>query len=130
MVEDTVRYRRAGFWGTPQFEYRNSGYDRGHMANHSAFDFDERVHETFNFINIVPQTRFINRTVIKYLEEYERKLTSKYGCLYFVIRAVYEEIGADVPMPTLPPGIPIYFIREVYTCDATLVTSFKIENIP
>ena len=121
MVEDTVRYRRSGFWGTPQYEYRNSGYDRGHMANHSAFDFDERVHETFNFANIVPQTRFINRTVIRYLEEYERKLTSKYGCLYFVIRAMYE--GTD-------SSIPDYFIREVYTCDANLVTSFKIENIP
>ena len=128
MVDDTVRYARSHFWGTPQFDYRKSGYDRGHLANHSAFDFDEHAHETFNFANIVPQTPFINRTVIRYLEEYERKLVSKYGCLYFVIRAIYPA-GMLNNFKT-EAGIPDYFIREMYTCDSKLITSFKIENIP
>lgn len=55
--------------------YRNSGYDRGHMAPAADFKSSEdHMKDTFSLINISPQTPVVNRLIWSKLEELIRKL--------------------------------------------------------
>jgi len=50
-------------------DYRNSGYDRGHLAPDASFDYNQTIlKECYLMPNIVPQLPNLNRKVWKYLE--------------------------------------------------------------
>ena len=54
--------------------YRNSGYDRGHMAAAANCINDEDMNDTFTLANISPQYPVMNRVVWSNLEAMTRKL--------------------------------------------------------
>jgi endonuclease G len=55
-------------------DYRDSGYDIGHMCNAEDFAFDPvKEKETFRFYNALPQTEKLNRGCWKKLETKVRK---------------------------------------------------------
>ena len=66
-------------------DYRNSGWDRGHMAPAADFKWSaEAMDETYYFTNICPQNTQLNTGDWKELEEQCRKWAVKYGSIYIV----------------------------------------------
>lgn len=66
-------------------DYRNSGWDRGHMAPAGDMKMDEQsMSESFYFSNICPQNRNLNGGDWKSLEEMIRDYARKYSKVYVV----------------------------------------------
>mmetsp|Transcript_6353 Transcript_6353/g.9233 ORF Transcript_6353/g.9233 Transcript_6353/m.9233 type:complete len:456 (-) Transcript_6353:139-1506(-) len=58
--------------------YRNSSYDRGHMAPSADFSHSKKeMTDTFNLCNVSPQVPVLNRLVWHKLEELVRQLADK-----------------------------------------------------
>jgi endonuclease G, mitochondrial len=94
-------------------DYKDSGYDRGHMA--PAADFkrsEEAMSETFFLSNMAPQRPNLNRITWSHLEDEVRKLADKHGSIWIFTGPLYldslnhrsepkEHIGPDsVAVPT------------------------------
>jgi endonuclease G len=54
--------------------YRNSGYDRGHLAPAADFNTDSEVHDSFSLSNVSPQLPRFNRTMWLRVEEFVRSV--------------------------------------------------------
>jgi len=66
-------------------DYKNSGWDRGHMAPAADMKWSEQaMKESFYFSNICPQNRNLNAGVWKDLEEQVRSLATQKGNIYVV----------------------------------------------
>ena len=66
-------------------DYRNSGWDRGHMVPAGDMKLDDQMmRESFYFSNICPQNRNLNGGDWKALEELCRIYAQKYGKVYIV----------------------------------------------
>lgn len=66
-------------------DYRNSGWDRGHMAPAGDMKWStEAMDESYYFTNICPQNHELNTGDWKELEEKCRNWAEKYGSLYIV----------------------------------------------
>jgi endonuclease G len=66
-------------------DYKNSGWDRGHMAPAADMKWSEQaMKESFYFSNICPQNRNLNAGIWKDLEEQVRSLATQKGNLYIV----------------------------------------------
>lgn len=66
-------------------DYKNKGYDRGHMcpAGDNKWD-EEAMHESFLLTNMCPQVHGLNEGDWRELEERCRKWAKKYGEIYIV----------------------------------------------
>ncbi|MFM9949496.1 MAG: DNA/RNA non-specific endonuclease [Saprospiraceae bacterium] len=88
-------------------DYRNSGYDRGHLVPAADMAFDEdAMMETFFMSNISPQAKNFNKGIWRELEEMTRSWAEKNVKLFVVTGPVLTEpvkgkIGAnEVSIPT------------------------------
>ncbi len=62
------------------YDYKNSGYDRGHLAPDAAFDYSkESLHAVYTLANIVPQIPDVNQHTWVKAEEHARKEAKIYG---------------------------------------------------
>ena len=74
------------------YDYRGSGYDRGHLAPFADFAYDaELAAETFYLSNISPQARQFNQGVWRELEELTRDWAEDNDRLYVVTGPVMTE---------------------------------------
>jgi endonuclease G len=70
-------------------DYKNSGWDRGHMAPAADMKWSEQaMKESFYFSNICPQNRNLNSGIWKDLEEQARTLAIQKGNIYVVCGAI------------------------------------------
>ena len=71
-------------YGTPSTDdYKNSGYDRGHMAPAADMKWSEQaMTESFYTSNICPQNRNLNKGDWKDLEEHIRSMATLYDHIY------------------------------------------------
>ena len=82
-------------------DYRNSGWDRGHMAPAADMKLTEQMmRESFYFTNICPQNHNLNSGDWKALEELVREYANKYGRIYVTCGPIvtdnkYGKIGAN-----------------------------------
>lgn len=82
-------------------QYRDTGYDKGHMAPAGDASNDKEMHETFLMTNMTPQKPTLNRESWKLLEEHTRAQFNKSKSdMYVVNIAVYKN-------NTKMNGIPI-----------------------
>lgn len=66
-------------------DYRNSGFDRGHMAPAGDMKWSEQaMHETFYLTNICPQAKQLNTGAWKKLEEKCRQWAQADSAIYIV----------------------------------------------
>lgn len=66
-------------------EYKNSGYDRGHMAPAADMKWSKQaMEESFYTSNICPQNKNLNKGDWKDLEEHVRAMATKYDHVYIV----------------------------------------------
>lgn len=89
-------------------DYRGECFDRGHQvssADRTANEEDNRA--TFNLSNVIPQTAFLNRTIWKGLEFFERKMVRNTSRQILIITGVILDryirgIGPnnDIAVPT------------------------------
>lgn len=107
-VEGTVP-RAGGFKTDPSVrgtqaddsDYRNSGWDRGHMAPAADMKWSRQsMLESFYLSNVCPQNQNLNRGDWKDLEELCRELAKRYGnvwiaCGPIVGQAVHGRIGSS-----------------------------------
>ncbi|MEN0048831.1 MAG: DNA/RNA non-specific endonuclease, partial [Bacteroidota bacterium] len=78
------------------YDYRGSGYDRGHLlpVGDRKFSFDA-MDETFFMSNISPQERHFNGGIWRELEENVRDWARKYRKVYIVTGSVLTEKRKD-----------------------------------
>ena len=81
----------AGAQGSKE-DYRNSGWDRGHMAPAGDMKWDTKaMDETYYFTNICPQNHQLNNGDWKELEEKCREWAVKYGSIHIVCGPIITE---------------------------------------
>lgn len=93
-------------------DYKNSGYDRGHLAPAADFSWSvDALSESFYMSNISPQTPSFNRGIWKKLEDQVREWAVQNEKIYVVTGPVLEEglqtIGGNAV------AIPRYFYKIV-----------------
>lgn len=96
----------ADWYAVRSSAYTNTGFDRGHLCPSDDRDSSpEDNAATFLLTNIVPQAPRHNREVWKYLEEYERQLTTD-GSEVYVIAGTYGAggTGQNGPATSLAGG--------------------------
>ncbi|CAI3934294.1 DNA/RNA non-specific endonuclease [Commensalibacter papalotli (ex Botero et al. 2024)] len=80
-------------------DYRNSGYDRGHMAPSGDMGSYESQVKTFIPQNLVPQTRQLNSGKWNWIENQTRQMAIQYGSVYVVTGPYFQgntkKIGDD-----------------------------------
>ncbi len=114
---DSVNLGRKSFHGKTYFDFKNEfkGYERGHTIPAASFDFTEQVkHDVADLKFIVPQTRFINRGLVRSIENYERKVVEELGCIIVVLKIKHED--------------PIEFERDIYDCKLNKLVEFNYQN--
>lgn len=78
-------------------DYKNSGYDRGHMAPAADMKWSEQaMKESFYMTNICPQNHNNNAGDWKALEELGRDLASTYGHLYIACGPVVTDASTTI----------------------------------
>ncbi|HLC28621.1 MAG TPA: DNA/RNA non-specific endonuclease [Dehalococcoidia bacterium] len=100
-------------------DYRNSGYDRGHMA--PAADFKrsrEAMSSTFLLSNMAPQRPNLNRGIWARLEDQVRQVAQSHGRIWVVTGALYLDAnGRPAPPPdTIGPNrvaVPSHFYKVI-----------------
>ncbi len=117
-------------------DYRNSGWDRGHMAPARDMERSEKTElESFYLSNVVPQNRILNRQLWAKLEDLGRVYTKQYGELYIYTgpifskplreKVFYPAIGSNkIPVPAWLYKI---FIRRLKDGSPDLL-AFEIPN--
>ena len=94
-VERSDHFRPDPLSPLPQVttdDYRNSGYDRGHMAPAADMKWSEdAMRESFYMTNICPQNHNLNAGDWKELEELTRQWASVYGKVYVVCGPIVGE---------------------------------------
>lgn len=100
-------------------DYRNSGYDRGHMAPAADFKRDQAaMSETFLLSNMAPQRPRLNREIWAHLEEQVRSLVQTQGSIWIFTGALYLD---SLQNPTLPKdyvgpdsvAVPTHFYKAI-----------------
>jgi len=71
-------------WQSPSIDdYKNSGYDRGHMASAADMKWSKQaMDESFYTSNICPQNKNLNKGDWKDLEEHVRNMATKFDHIY------------------------------------------------
>jgi endonuclease G len=110
-------------------DYRNSGYDRGHLAPAKAMSFNDiTMSESFFMSNMSPQKPSFNRGIWKKLEEEVRSWISINDSLYVVTGPVLEnplgKIGAH------QVSIPRYYYKSIirFNHDKLFGIGFLLQN--
>jgi len=110
-------------------DYKNSGYDRGHMAPAADMKWDQQAMiECFYLSNMVPQVgKGMNQGIWKNLEEYIRKWAIDRNELYIFTGPVYEgEIKNTIGINKV--AVPTHLYKIVYDPNKTEAIAFIIPN--
>lgn len=100
-------------------DYRNSGYDRGHMA--PAADFKrsrEAMSSTFLLTNMAPQRPNLNRGIWARLEDQVRQLAESHGKVWVFTGSLYLDANSQpaAPSNTIGPNdvaVPSHFYKAI-----------------
>lgn len=129
-VEKSRTIRRYGLFDNRDpiiGDYRNSGYDRGHMTPSGDMSEYASQVQTFRYENLVPQTRRLNSGKWNWIENQTRQMAIRYDRLYIVTGPFFsgdvQKIGNDhvwVPSATWKAiYIPKTNQSGVYFCTNT-----------
>ena len=115
--------------GCPEWwEYKESGYDRGHMTPAMDMRWDKTaMEECFLMTNICPQDHGLNDGEWRVMEEaIHRKWANKYGRLVIVTGPIFAD-----DMPTFGKkgiAVPPRFFKVVYAPDQNYSVAFVFDN--
>lgn len=111
--------------------YKNSGYDRGHLcpAGDRRFSY-EAYHETFLTSNISPQNKEFNAGVWNYLEQKVRYWASKYDGVYVITGGILQPQLKTIGNEKVSIPETFYKIVVDYSNQTYKVIAFLIPNEP
>ncbi len=129
-VKRTNRFREDSRIVTNSAEdddYRNSGYDRGHLMPAADCSWDlEVMNESFLFSNISPQEASFNRGIWKKLEDRTRELACIYDSIYIITGPIFtnnmKRIGKN------KVAVPEYFFKAFLNYRSKEAVAFIIPN--
>jgi endonuclease G len=114
MVEAKSLDERLRFYDEPSIPsryrtsysfYKRSGFDRGHIANDSSFDYaEEDLFQTYSMANIIPQDPVVNRKIWIKAEKYERLLALKLGSITVLNGVVFNNKPKRIRGMAVPSG--------------------------
>lgn len=110
-------------------DYRNSGYDRGHLAPAADMKWSEQaMQESFYLSNMCPQDKSFNRGIWKKLEEQVRDWAIQYKKVYIATGPILEEGLPTIGTNKIP--IPNYFYKVIleYSPSDVKAIGFLIPN--
>lgn len=93
-------------------DYKNTPYDRGHLAPNGDMATPEQQYDSFSLANIVPQDPIQNRTTWRNLESQTRYLALKYGDIYVITGPAFE--GKAVKQMRGRILVPTHLYKAVY----------------
>lgn len=98
------------------YEYKESGYDRGHMCPSGDNKWDQvAMNECFYMSNICPQNKILNDGSWKYLENSCRDWARREGCIYIVCGPVYKRVEHETIGMQHSIAVPEGFFKVVLT---------------
>lgn len=110
-------------------DYKNSGYDKGHMAPSADMAWDEdAMAESFYLSNMVPQVGIgMNQGIWKDLEELVRNWAIKRGSVHIFTGPIYEgETIGDIGKNKV--SVPTHLYKVVYDARKAEAISFIMPN--
>jgi endonuclease G len=107
MTDPMVRYSSAD-----KNDYKNSGYDRGHLAPAADMSFSlQAMEESFYYSNMSPQTVGFNRGIWKKLEAQVRQWTRDYGEIQIATGPIIED--GHITIGPNKVAVPQYYYKVV-----------------
>jgi len=108
-------------------DYTHSGYDRGHLANDAAFDYDEKVvRKTYSMANIIPQAPNVNRKTWIKAEKYERYTAVKLGSVQVINGVIYDKSPKRIGKNNI--AVPDGFWKMIYNDKKNFKRCFYYKN--
>ena len=113
-------------------DYKNSGYDRGHMAPAANMKFDlVAMEESFLLSNMVPQVgRKMNQGIWAILEEQVRQWAIDREEVFIYTGPIYNNDRASRTIGSNHVGVPDRFYKIVYDPNAQEAIAFIMPNAP
>jgi endonuclease G len=110
-------------------DYKNSGYDKGHMAPAADMRWDQQAMiECFFLSNMVPQVgKGMNQGIWKNLEEYIRKWAIDRDELYIFTGPIYED-GVIKTIGKNKVAVPTHLYKIVYDPNKAEAIAFIMPN--
>ena len=110
-------------------DYKNSGYDRGHLAPDAAMDFSARsAKQSFLLSNMSPQKAGLNRHGWAQLERYVRFWTRAKGELYVYTGVIYKNKTPRTFIGKGKVAVPDYFYKIIYAPKQKESIAFVMPN--
>lgn len=108
-------------------DYKNSGFDRGHMAPAGDMATEESMAQSFSLANMVPQNPTNNRKSWASIEKATRKYVMRAaGDVYVITGPVFD--AAPETIGTNKVWIPRYFFKLVYDPATKRAWAHWLEN--
>jgi endonuclease G, mitochondrial len=108
-------------------DYRDSGYDRGHMAPAADMDTPEAMAQSFSLANIVPQAPTNNRRLWAKIEKDTRKYVMRArGDVFVITGPVFATPSATIGNDKV--WVPKYLFKLVYDPATGKAWAHWIEN--
>lgn len=110
-------------------DYKNSGYDRGHLVPAADLSFSEKsMEESFYYSNITPQVPSFNRGIWKRLEDQVRKWVMENDTLIIITGPVISDTLNHFGMHNISIPYQYYKIIADFTEPDTKMIGFIIPN--
>ena len=110
------------------WDYKYSGWDRGHMAPRAAMDSTPALRdESFLMSNMTPQHPRLNQAGWRDLEAYVRDLAIEYDEIYVVTGALFKGINRTIGKGV---HIPSHVYKAIYIPSEQQVLAFVVPNEP
>ncbi|MBK2026787.1 DNA/RNA non-specific endonuclease [Allofrancisella guangzhouensis] len=110
-------------------DYKNSGYDRGHLASYASMDFSEKsAEQSFLLSNISPQKAGLNRQGWEALETDERIWANMYDSIYVYIGPIYKKQKIHKTIGDNKIAVPDYFFKIIYVPSKNKTIAFVMPN--
>jgi DNA/RNA endonuclease G, NUC1 len=108
-------------------DYKNSGYDRGHMVPAGDFYWQKTLkNETFVMTNIAPQNPNLNRGIWRNLEERIRMKVSECSCNSYVITGTIIQTNKKIGINNV--GVPDLYYKIIYFEKLDIMYAFLFDN--
>jgi len=118
-------------------DYKNSGFDRGHMAPAAAFKRSATaMSQTFLMSNMTPQRPSLNRRVWRQLEQQVRELAMRHGDVWVFTGSLFLDSAGGPTLPATLIGsndvaVPTHFYKVIlcqHANDSIKLFAFIVPN--
>ena len=108
-------------------DYKNSGYDTGHLASHASFDYSEKIkRKTYSLANVIPMAPMVNQYHWSKAERLERKVATKLGGASVINGVIYSSNPKRIGKNQI--AIPSAYWKIIYNNDKHYKKCFYYKN--